>query len=114
MRAIAYKSWGFIALELDPNTEEIQVVNPPMMTIVALDTEASLIFQLAKISSRLLVKVETTTLSAEGLSLPLLRVFTGSTSNQLHELQQVDWEKSTEGLYTQFTTEIRKGALGDC
>ena len=107
MRPIAYKNWGLIPYDSDPTTEEIQVLNPPMMTMVALDKEASLVFQLAKVPIKILIKIEATTLSAEGMDSPFLSIFTGSSSNQLHGLQPDSWEKSLEGLYTQFTTEIR-------
>ena len=107
MRTIAYKSWGLIPYDLDPASEEVQVVNPPMMTMVALDKEASLVFQLAKVPTKILIKIEATTLSAEEVDSSFLSIFTGSSSNQLHELQTDAWEKSLEGLYTQFTTEIR-------
>ena len=107
MRTIAYKNWGLIPYDLDPTTEEAQVLNPPMITMVALDKEASLVFQLAKVPTKILIKIEATMLSAEGMDSPFLSIFTGSSSNQLHGLQPDSWEKSLEGLYTQFTTEIR-------
>ena len=106
MRTIAYKNWGLIPYDSDPTTEEVQVLNPPMITMVALDKEASLVFQLAKVPTKILIIIEATMLSAEGMDSPFLSIFTGSSSNQLHGLQPDSWEKSLEGLYTQFTTEV--------
>ena len=106
MRTIPYKSWGLIPQDSALTTEEVQVINPPMMTMVALDKEASLVFQLVQVATKLLLKIEATTLSAEGMDSPCLSIFTGSASSQLHELHADAWEKSIEGLYTQFSTEI--------
>ena len=88
MRTIAYKSWGLIPYDLDPASEEVQVVNPPMMTMVALDKEASLVFQFAKVPTKILIKIEATTLSAEEVESSFLSIFTGSSRNQLHELHR--------------------------
>ena len=106
MRTIAYKNWGLIPYDSDPTTEEAQVLNPPMITMVALDKEASLVFQLAKVPTKILIKIEVTTLSSEGMDSPFLSLFTGSANNQLRGVQPNPWEKSLEGLYTQFTTEV--------
>ena len=106
MSTIPYKNWGLIPQDSAPTSEEVVVFNPPMMTLVALDKAASLVFQLAKITAKIILKIEVTTLSAEGMESPCLRIFTGSASNQLQELQPDAWEKSLEGLYTQFCTEI--------
>ena len=110
MEEIGYKHWGLIVVDTgttsEESYEESYVVNPPMLTTVALDKEASLIFQLLTCPARLTIHVETTAASAENRSAALLKIFTGSSAAQFSEVQHGGWEKNFDGMYAIFTARI--------
>ena len=107
MLEIGYQKWGLIPAATDPATEGSLVSNPPMLTTVAMDRDTCLAFQFAESTAKLLIKLETTTMSGEGRGTSLFQVFSGSSSDLLHELQHEGWEKSIEGMYTIFSAQVR-------
>ena len=68
MESVGYKSWGMIIHDDNPTTEMRQSSSPPMMSVVAVDRQGSLVFELATELRGLHLKAEATAMSAESLS----------------------------------------------
>jgi hypothetical protein len=106
MTEIGYQWWAILPLDSDPATGEATIQNPPMLTVIAVDRGASLIFRFASPPGALQVSVETTGLSAEDRGPDLFRTYTGSIAKALRETDRSPWEKSYEGLYATFTSKV--------
>lgn len=106
MKEIGYRSWALIPVDPEPATGEATVSNPPMLTAIAVDRGASLVFCFASPPGDLHLAVEATALSAENRSPNLFRVFTGSAGNAFRELKHSGWKKRAEGIYTTFATQV--------
>ena len=105
MEEIGYSNWGLIAFDPEPtNMLEPYLPNPPMLTTVALDPGACLIFLLRAQPTSLQVIFEVTSVSAEGHSPHLFKVYTGTSGTEFSEIQCQDWSKQVEGMYTTFST----------
>ena len=106
MESVGYKSWGLIIHDANPTTEVRQSSSPPMMTVVAIDRQSSLVFEFRKEERGLTLKAEATAMSAESLSADLFAVYTGPTEDSYREVPGLSWDKANEGMYTVFSTRI--------
>ena len=106
MSQVAYKSWGLLPHDPEPPTTGLQISNTPMMTTVAMDEGASLVFELGSAISSLIVDSEVTTLSAESIQEDLFAVFTGDNEDSFHRLEGISWERNAEGLFVVFSARI--------
>ena len=107
MEELRYLTWGLIPVDTDPAAQPLFATNPPMLTAVAVDQTASLVFHLAEPPSLLQIEIEATSASSEGRGPSLFRVFTGSADDRFHELPHPGWAPDPQGLYILFTTRIQ-------
>ena len=106
MQDIAYSSWALILVDGDPATSEASITVAPVITNVAIDRGASLVFELSESFANLSITLRTTALSAEGRD-DLCRVYVGSGASDLRELVvEGGWEKTIEGLEAVFEGEV--------
>ena len=106
MQEIGYRSWALIAVDDDPATSEATVTVPPVITNVAIERGASLVFELSESFAKLSITLRTTALSAKGRD-DLCRVFAGSSASDLHELAvEGVWKKTIDGLVAVFEGEV--------
>ena len=106
MNSISYKSWGMIPHDDDPHTGVCLKTSPPMMTIIAVDRHASLVFELASAVRGIQVRAEATAMSAEPLEEEVFSVYSGAAADRLYPVSSLQWEKVNEGMYTVFSTSI--------
>lgn len=106
MTEIGYQWWALLPLDPDPTTGEATIQNPPMLTVIAVDRGASLVFRFASPPGALQVSVETTGLSAEDRGPNLFRAYTGQVARGLRETDRSPWERTYEGMYATFTARI--------
>jgi hypothetical protein len=106
MSLIAYKSWGLIPVDPEPTEGECNSLNPPMMSNLALDGGASLFFLFGQSHAALQVGIETTALSAEGVTPEIFSFYTGSQSDNFHRLSPTQAEKGYEGEFAVFTLSV--------
>ena len=106
MKTVGYKNWGLIAHDEDPATAVRLSSSPPMMSVVAVDPNGSLVFELGAESRELLFKAEATAMSAEPIEEEVFSVYTGAAEDSLRPVQGLSWEKTNEGMYTVFSTRI--------
>ena len=94
MEEIGYHNWGFIPADPEPTTLlDPYMPNLPMLTTLALDSGASLVFLLRLQPTSLQVAFEVTGVSAERHSTNLFKVFTGTSGTEFAEIQHQGWEK---------------------
>ena len=105
MQEIGYRSWALIAVDGDPAVSEATITVPPVITNVAIERGASLVFELSESFAKLAITLRTTALSAEGRD-DLCRVFVGSSASDLHELAVEGWKKTIDGLVAVFEGEV--------
>ena len=106
MQDIAYSSWALISVDDDPATSEASITVAPVITNVAIDPGASLVFELSESFANLSITLRTTALSAEGRD-GLCRIFAGSSASNLRELAvERGWEKTIDGLVAVFEGEV--------
>ena len=104
MEEIGYHNWGFIPTDPEPTTLlNPYMPNPPMLTTLALDLGASLVFLLRLQPTSLQVAFEVTAVSAERHSANLFKAFTGTSGTEFAEIQHQGWEKESDGMYVTFT-----------
>jgi len=108
MQELRYLSWTLISVDTDPASGEATLSNPPMLTTVALDKDASLVFQFPAPANQLHISLETTAITAEDRGPGLFRVFTGPTNGEFREVEHPGWEKSIEGMYASFSTQVSR------
>ena len=65
MSEIGYKAWGLIPVDDAPTSTIPSVYQPPMLVNLALDSRASLVFQLSRAVDNLHVRFHTTAVSAD-------------------------------------------------
>lgn len=106
MTEIGYKWWALLPFDPDPATGEATIQNPPMLTAIAVDRGASLVFHFATPPGALQVAVETTGLSAEDRGPDLFRTYTGPVARGLRETGRSPWERTYEGIYATFTARV--------
>ena len=106
MDEINYLNWGFIPRDTEPTFVESYTPAPPMMTTLAIDKNASLIFQLRSYPPNLHLSIETTAVSAEGRSANLFKVLTSPSGTQFKEVPYQGWDKIADGFYVTFSAQI--------
>ena len=106
MESVGYKSWGMIIHDDNPTTEMRQSSSPPMMSVVAVDRQGSLVFELDRELRGLHLKAEATAMSAESLAENVFAVYTGAEEDSYREVTGLTWDKTSEGMYTVFSTRI--------
>jgi hypothetical protein len=111
MQEIGYKEWGLIPYDIDPSSGVLQAPNPPMMSIIALEENFSIVFKLNAIPQSLVIQVEATALSAEGHGDAVLSVYTGSTEDSFRAASATPWEKGFESMYALFQTKVDRPGL---
>ena len=85
MQEIAYRSWALISDDGDPANSEATITVAPVITNVAIDRGASLVFELSESFANLPITLSTTALSAGGRD-DLCRIYAGSSASDLREL----------------------------
>jgi len=105
MAQLAYRSWGLIAVDAEPLTGVPSSARPPMLTSVAVDGGASLVFELASHGGDVAVRLEATALSAEGRKTDAFEVYTGS-GESFSALPGASWEKTMEGMSGVFSCDL--------
>ena len=106
MSEIPYRSWALISVDDDPATSEATVTMPPVITNVAIERGASLVFELSESFAKLFIALRTTALSAESRD-DLCRIYAGSSVSDLRELAvEGGWQKTIEGLVAVFAGEV--------
>ncbi len=100
MTPIGYQWWALLPIDPEPATGEAALQNPPMLTVLALDPEASLVFHFTRPPGALQVALEVTSLSAEGHGGQVLGAYTGTDPAHLGPAARSDWELRHDGLYT--------------
>ena len=108
MQEIGYRSWGMIPADPDPSSGEATIFNPPMLTTLALDPGASLVFEFDAAPGRLHVSVEVTAITAEGRGSDIFRTFTGPANGSFREASRSGWDKAPQGLYVAFSADVEK------
>ena len=107
MSQINYNSWAFLILDSEPTSGEPTSFNPPVITNMALDHQASLIFQFSAPANSLIISIETTTLSAETHQEDsLFSILTGSVPNHYQLCETHGWDRSPTNSHTIFSTQI--------
>ena len=105
MTEIGYQWWA-LPFDPDPTTGEATIQNPPMLTAIAVDRGASLVFHFPTPPGALQVAVETTGLSAENRGPGLFRTYTGPVARGLRGTDHSPWERTYEGMYATFTARV--------
>jgi hypothetical protein len=100
MTPIGYQWWALLPTDPEPATGEAALQNPPMLTVLALDPHASLVFHFTRQPGPLQVAVEVTSLSAENHGGQVLGAYTGNDPARLGHAQRSDWQLHQDGLYT--------------
>ena len=107
MSTINYSSWALIPASADPLTARPHSTNVPMMITVALDSGASLVFQLTEgIERAATIEVKATALSCEGQPDPPFAIYSGSATGNFRELSVDHWTKSVVGPDAILTAEL--------
>ena len=107
MSTINYLSWALIPASADPLTARPHAPNSPMMTTVALDSGASLVFQFkAGIEKAATIEVKATALSSEGQPDSPFAVYTSSATGDFRGLSVDQWTKSVVGPDAILTAEL--------
>lgn len=105
MAEFAYRSWGLIPVDADPPSQALSSTHPPMMTAVAVDRGASLVFELAPHGGEVAVRLEATALSSEGHPAEAFEVYSGS-ADSFQAMPGVAWGKAIEGIAGVFTCRL--------
>lgn len=111
MEPVAYMQWAVMPVDPDPASGEPTVLRTPMMTTVALDRGASLVFHFAAAPGAVTVAVEVTALTGEGRPTDLLAAYTGTTSTAFAALPTPSWDLSHEGMFAVFRSQL--SGVGD-
>ncbi len=109
MPQINYNAWAFLTLDSEPTSGEPTSFNPPVITNMALDHQASLIFQFSAPTNSLNISIESTTLSAEvhqGVS--LFSILTGPRPDHYQLCETHSWDRSPTDNHTVFSTQIER------
>lgn len=108
MPDIPYRSWGLIPVDPEPDSGELTVENPPMMSTLALDQGASLVFRLDGQVPRLQIELQTTALSTEGADADVLEVYSGAAADTYIRLRPLQTDKRYEGQYAFLSLEVER------
>lgn len=111
MSEIGYKAWGLIPVDDAPTSAIPSVYQPPMLVNLALDSRASLVFQLSGTTDTLHVRFHTTAVSADPEPDQSFQLFTGPTAGQLTQAQIAPWSMQYDGAITEYSTELKKSQL---
>ena len=111
MREIGYKAWGLIPVDDAPTSVIPSIYQPPMLVNLALDSRASLVFQLSETAESLHVRFHTTVVSADPEPDQSFQLFTGPTAEQLTQGQIESWSMQYDGAITEYSTELKKSQL---
>lgn len=111
MAAIGYESWAYLPVDPDPTQGEPASFYPPMITTMAIDHQASLVFKFATSIAAVEITVETTALSVEQRENAFFYILTGPKVNQFTQVNHPDWELHFDGIYGIFTTTIDRTDL---
>ena len=108
MAELGYVGWGFIAVDDDPATGVPSSFNPPMISTMAVDLHTSLIFQLSVNVPDLIIRIESTTLSADQSGASFFDVYTGQQPHNYHNRQHSGWELHLDGMYARLNTQVHQ------
>lgn len=111
MSEIGYKAWGFIPIDDAPTTNPPSVYHPPMLVNLALDSGASLVFQLREAVSSLHVQINTTAVSADTDPNQAFKLLNGPTADHLTLADNSSWEMQYDGPIAQYSTELKNSQL---
>ena len=103
MDTAAYARWALLPLDKKPEATSPTTYHPAMMSVVTLDRDTSLVFEIRSPPATG-ITVEATQLSAENRGPDLFRVFTGSSDDAYHEVSVNGWQASHEGMHMAFST----------
>ena len=109
MPQINYNAWAFLSLDSEPTSGEPTSFNPPVITNMAIDYQASLIFQFSALANSLIISIETTTLSAETHQEDsLFSILTGPSPNHYQRCTTPGWDRRPTDSHTVFSTQIER------
>ena len=111
MAEIGYENWAFLPVDEAPTSGEPTSFNPPMISTMAIDYQASIIFKFSQATSPLNIEIESTALTAEQGDNSFFQILTGSKPDQYNQVDQSDWELHYDGLHGVFTTQIKRSEL---
>ena len=111
MSEIGYKAWGLIPIDDAPTSTIPSVYQPPMLVNLALDSRASLVFQLSRAVDNLHVRFHTTAVSADQEPEQSFQLFTGPTADQLTQGQIEPWSMQYDGAIAAYSMELKKSQL---
>ena len=104
MSDIAYIQWGLIHLEEDVTTSKPTTMHPPMLSNLALDMGASILFQFKTKPGDMQVGIATTAVSAP-ITNPPFTLYTGNQTDVFQEVKAT-WHSQYDGPSTIFSSEI--------
>ena len=106
MREISYLRWGLIPIDDAPRETPPTVFNPPMLTNMAFDGGASLVFELGEAAQRLHIEVQTTASSAIAHPGEGFQIFSGPALTALAPRSDLEWDMRYDGAWALYTALI--------
>lgn len=104
MADVFYRSWALIYRDAEPEQQDPTVVQPPMLTTIAVDAGGSLVFALNSPPPRLSIQLRATGASSEGRGAAFLHVYRGAPGAYLP--QSCTWSRSQDGAEALFRTTV--------